>query len=210
MQTYDFFTGASNDPNQKSTLDGFMGESQYYMPGKRLYENPNWGNAGLVGLDAVSVIPVGRLGSMAFKGLQGGLRNTKFLTSGLNTTKGLKGNYNTLIGNYSDLRYMNPKLKNMYKFDAQNPGMLRNTLNQKGPFTVNTPAGRQYNLTGNMFSSSSTPIGKNALDFGTAFDKYKHFGTVPGYIGTSFMEPNRDISFTLNPNVVNVPNFNQT
>ena len=182
-------------PNVYDWKDKAYGDAQYYMPGKRLMENPNWKNAGMVGLDAVSVLPVGRAGSMAFKGLQGMGRNSKFLTTGLNTSKGVRGNFNTLKGNFSDLRYMNPKLKNMYNFDKQNPGLLRNHLNQKGAFTVNTPAGRQYNLTGDMFSGTNTRMGKEAFNYGQALDKYRHFGTTPGYLGISLMDPNQNISF---------------
>ena len=169
-----------------------FGEARYYDAGKRLIENPNWRNLGMVGLDAATFIPGT---GAAFKGIQGGLKNTRFLTTGLNTNKGLRGNFNTLKGNFSDLQYMQPKLKNMYNFDKQNPGLLRNQLNQKGAFTVNTPAGRQYNLTGDMFSGTNTRMGKEAFNYGQAFNKYRHFGTTPGYLGVSLMDPNQNISF---------------
>jgi len=172
-----------------------FGDAQYYDAGKRLIESPSWKNLGTVGLDIASVVPVGRGASMIYNAGKQGLRNTKFLTSGLNSSKSLRGNFNTLKGNYSDFRYMNPKLKNMYSFDKQNPGALRTHLNQKGPFTVNTPAGRQYNLTGDMFSPNQTLIGKNNINYGAAFDKYKHYGIAPGYIANSFMEPNQNITF---------------
>ena len=152
-------------------------------------------NFGTAAVDVASIVPVGRAGSMLLNAGKQGVRNTRFLTTGLNSSKGLKGNFNTLKGNYSDLRYMNPKLKNMYSFDKQNPGALRTHLNQQGPFTVNTPAGRQYNLTGDMFSPNQTLLGKNNINYGAAFDKYKHFGIAPGYIGTSSMEPNQNITF---------------
>lgn len=182
-------------PNSFGWKDDVFGDAQYYEPGKRLIENPNWRNFGMVGLDAASFIPVGRAGSMLWNSAKQGARNTKFLTSGLNSSKGLRGNFNTLKGNFSDFRYMNPKLKNMRSFDKSNPGALRTHLNQQGPFTVNTPAGRQYTLTGDMFSPNQTLLGRNNINYGAAFDKYKHFGIAPGYIGTSLMSPNQDITF---------------
>lgn len=182
-------------PNAFGWKDDVLGDAQYYDAGKRLIENPNLRNFGTAALDVASIVPVGRAGSMLLNAGKQGVRNTRFLTTGLNSSKGLKGNFNTLKGNYSDLRYMNPKLKNMYSFDKQNPGALRTHLNQQGPFTVNTPAGRQYNLTGDMFSPNQTLLGKNNINYGAAFDKYKHFGIAPGYIGNSLMEPNQNITF---------------
>ena len=201
------------DPNESTWLDRNMGEAQYYMPGKRLYENPNLANAGMVGLDAISVLPVGRAGSMAFKGLQGMGRNANFLTQGMKFNKGLRGNYNTLRGNYMDFNTLNqfkPQMNQLRAFDKTNPGQIRNYLNQKGPINLGTSpyTGRSYSLTGDMFSGANTRIGKEAIDFGTSFDKYKHIGTVPGYIGTSFINPENNISFDNPMNFTNPKIFN--
>ena len=46
------------------------------------------------------------------------------------------------------------------------------------------------------------------VDFGTSFDKYKHIGTVPGYIGTSFINPENNISFDNPMNFTNPKIFN--
>ena len=168
-----------------NSISGNNIPSWQWKTGERFMENPNFNTGANAGLDIAAVTPFGRLAKAA--------RSVKFLGTGMELNKGLKGNLNLLRGNAKDLGFY----ERMMRFDKANPGVLYSLKGFNIPSNV---PGRSYHLSQGMFRNpSALQIGKTGPNWnlltpnGYVNPKY----LVPAYLGAGALDMNTNPNVTI-------------